>query len=125
MNIRNAKVMLYTLFNLANYEVDNMLAHWDGYDGFISVVKMQQDMYKDGKVNKNRRMSQDLWVTEKRRVNSRIHSTSLSHDKKFIAGTVIDEDSSFKSRDDNMFPGITQKNRSNLLSMITSHRSSF
>lgn len=40
MNIRNAKVMLYTLFNLANYEVDNMLAHWDGYDGFISVVKM-------------------------------------------------------------------------------------
>jgi hypothetical protein len=42
VNIRNAKVMLYTLFNLANYEVDNMLQHWDGYDGFISVVKMQQ-----------------------------------------------------------------------------------
>jgi len=44
VNIRNVKVMLYTLFNLANYEIENMISFWDGYDGFIRVEKIQNSL---------------------------------------------------------------------------------
>jgi len=44
VNIRNVKVMLYSLFNLANYEIENMISFWDGYDGFIRVEKIQNSL---------------------------------------------------------------------------------